>query len=43
MNAEMSPRSVQIVVAAIVATMVVLVLFVAPGTGQPSFDKDGGN
>jgi hypothetical protein len=38
----MSPRSVRIVAAAIVATIVALVLFVAPRRGQPSSDKDGG-
>jgi hypothetical protein len=43
MNAEMSPGSVRIVAAAIVATIVVLVLFVAPRTGQPGFDRDGGS
>jgi hypothetical protein len=39
----MSPGSIRIVAAAIVAIMVVLGLFVAPRTGQPSFGKDGGN
>jgi hypothetical protein len=43
MNAEMSPGSVRIVAAAIVATIVALVVFVAPRTGQPGFDGDGGN
>jgi hypothetical protein len=39
----MSPGSVRIVAAAIVATIVVLVLFATPRTGQPGFDRDGGN
>jgi hypothetical protein len=43
MNAETSPGSVRIVAAAIVATIVALVLFVAQRTGQPGFDRDGRN
>jgi hypothetical protein len=40
----MSPRSApRVVAAAIVATIVVLILFVAAKTGQPGFDRDGGN
>lgn len=42
MDAEMS-LGIGIVAAEIVSTMAVLVLFVAPRTGQPSIDKDGGN
>jgi hypothetical protein len=42
MNA-VSPRSVRIGAATIVATIVLLVLFVDPRTGQPGFDRDGGN
>jgi len=38
-----SPRSVRIVAAAIVAMIAVLVHFVAPRTGQSGFDRDGGN
>ena len=38
----MSPMSAGVVFA-IVATIVVLVLFLVPRTGQPGFGREGGN
>jgi Na+/melibiose symporter-like transporter len=40
----MSPRSAPwVVFAAIGTTIVVVILFVTAKTGQPGFDRDGGN